>query len=43
MTTMGNDSEGRLNDHLWAEAMWGVGLIATVLGFVVLLVSVFGY
>jgi hypothetical protein len=42
MNAVEKDSQGRLNDHLWAEAMWGVGLIASVLGFVVLLVTVFG-
>jgi hypothetical protein len=42
MNAVEDDSQGRLNDHLWTEAMWGVGLIASVLCFVVLLVTVFG-
>jgi hypothetical protein len=42
METVESDADRRLNNPLWAEALWGVGLIGTVLGFVVLLVAVFG-
>jgi flagellar motor component MotA len=37
-----NAAEDQSPDHLWAEALWGLGLIGTVFGLVLALVTVFG-
>jgi len=42
MKTMGDSGNREAQDHLWAEALWGVGLIGVVFGFVLVLVTVFG-
>jgi hypothetical protein len=42
MKTLEGPSEGRPSTDLWAEALWGVGLIGSVLAFVLLLVTLFG-
>jgi hypothetical protein len=38
-------SDGRSNDlhELWGEALWGFGLIGSVLLFVVLIAAIFGH
>jgi hypothetical protein len=38
------ESEGRSNDlhELWGEALWGVGLIGSVLLLVALIAAIFG-
>jgi hypothetical protein len=38
------DREGRSSDlhELWGEALWGVGLIGSVLVLVVLIAAIFG-
>ena len=36
------DSEGQPPDGLWAEALWGLGLIGFVFGLLLLLVTVVG-
>ncbi len=42
MKTLEDPTGSRSTTHLWAEALWGVGLIGSVLAFVLLLVTVFG-
>jgi hypothetical protein len=43
MKTLEGPTGSRPTTHLWAEALWGVGLIGCVLGFVLVLVTVFGH
>jgi hypothetical protein len=42
MKTLEDSTESRSSTHLWAEALWGVGLIGSVLTIVLVLVTVFG-
>ena len=42
MKTVEDSANRQSKDRLWAEALWGVGLIGTVLGLVLVLVTVFG-
>ncbi len=42
MKTLEDPTGSRSTTHLWAEALWGVGLIGSVLAFVLVLVTLFG-
>ena len=42
MQALRDDPEQASSDSLWAEALWGLGLIGAVLAVVVVLVAVFG-
>jgi hypothetical protein len=42
MQALRDDPEPAVSDSLWAEALWGLGLVGGVLAFVVALVAVFG-
>jgi hypothetical protein len=43
MRAIQEDREQPVQDSLWAEALWGIGLIGGVLAFAALLVTVFGH
>lgn len=43
MRALNEEAEPEPPDTLWAEAVWGVGLIGSVLVSVVVLVTVFGH
>ena len=42
MRVLRDDPDLSIRESLWAEAMWGLGLIGAVLAFVIILVTAFG-